>query len=53
MSIKIHENRDFSSGPVVRISPSNAEGIGLIPGWGTKIPGASAKKLKHKAESIL
>ena len=26
---------------------------GSIPGWGTKIPGASAKKLKHKAEAIL
>ena len=32
MSIKIHENRDFPSGPVVRISPSNAGGAGLIPG---------------------
>ena len=31
--------RDFPGGPVVKTSPSNAEG--LIPGWGGKIPHAS------------
>ena len=29
---------DFSSGPVVKTSPSNAEGMGSIPGRGTKLP---------------
>ena len=31
---------DFSSGPVVKTSPSSAEGKGSIPGRGTKIPRA-------------
>ena len=30
--------RDFPGGPVVKTSPSNAEGVGLIPGWAPKIP---------------
>ena len=34
------ENRDFSGGPVVKISPSIAEGVGLISGQETKIPHA-------------
>ena len=29
---------------MVRTSPSNAEGAGLIPGWGAKIPHASRPK---------
>ena len=29
---------DFPAGPVVNISPSNAEGADLIPGRGAKIP---------------
>ena len=29
---------DFPGGPVVKILPSNAEGVGSIPGRGTKIP---------------
>ena len=28
------------SGPVPKTPPSNAEDVGLIPGWGTKIPPA-------------
>ena len=32
---------DFPGGPVVKTSPSNAGGAGLIPGWGAKIPHAS------------
>ena len=40
-------------GPVVKISPSNAGGIGLIPGWGAKIShDYEPKKLKHKTEAI-
>ena len=33
--------RDFPGGPVVKTSPSNAGGVGLIPGPGAKIPHAS------------
>ena len=30
--------RDFSVGPVVKTPASNAAGLSLIPGQGTKIP---------------
>ena len=30
--------RDFPGGPVVKTSPSNAGGVGLIPGQEAKIP---------------
>ena len=30
--------RDFPGSPVVKTSPSNAGGAGLIPGQGAKIP---------------
>ena len=33
--------RDFPGGPVVKNVPSNVEGMGLIPGQGTKIPHAT------------
>ena len=29
---------DFPGGPVVKNPPCNASDVGLIPGWGTKIP---------------
>ena len=32
---------DFPSGPVVKTLPRNAGDVGLIPGWGAKIPCAS------------
>ena len=32
---------DFSGGPVVKTSPSNAGGVDSIPAWGAKIPYAS------------
>ena len=32
------EWRDFSGGPVIKISPSKAGGEGSIPGWRAKIP---------------
>ena len=38
--------RDFPGGPVVKTSLSNAEGAGLIPGRGAKIPHASGQKTK-------
>ena len=40
--------RDFSSGPVVKISPSNAGAVGSIFGWGTKIPHAAGCSQKLK-----
>ena len=41
---------DFHGSPVVKTLPSNAEGTGLIPGQGTKIPQAVwyGKKKKEK-----
>ena len=37
-------HRDVLGGPVVKTSPSNAGGVGSIPGRGTKIPRASWPK---------
>ena len=34
----LKKSRDFSGGPVVKTSPSNAGGAGSIPGQGAKIP---------------
>ena len=47
-------NRDFPGGPVVKTLPSNAGGVGSIPGWGTKIPHAvgCSQKLKKKKKRI-
>ena len=36
--------RDFSGGPVVKTSPSNAGGAGSIPGQRDRIPHASQPK---------
>ena len=42
---------------MVKTSPSVVRGVGLIPGWGAKIPHTSwllmAKKPKHKIEAML
>ena len=38
------KSRGFPGGPVVKTSPSNAGGMGSIPGWGPKIPHASWPK---------
>ena len=46
---------DFPGGPVVKTSPSNAGGAGLIPALGPKIPRASKpkkKKAKCKTEAV-
>ena len=40
--------RDFPSNTVVKPLPSNAEGMGSIPGWGAKMPHA----LQPKKQSI-
>ena len=34
--------------PVVKTLPSNAEGAGSIPGWGSKVPHALEPKKKKK-----
>ena len=39
--------RDFPGGPVVKNPPSNAGDVGLIPGWGTKIPHATGQLSPH------
>ena len=36
--------RDFPGGLLVKTSPSDAGGVGSIPGWGAKIPMPQAKK---------
>ena len=38
------EGRDFPGSPVVRTSPSNAGGVGSIPGRGAGIPHTSRPK---------
>ena len=43
MQVK-YENRDFPRDTVVKTSPSNAGGAGLIPGRETKIPHALQPK---------
>ena len=46
--------RDFPGGPVVKAPPSKAQGVGSIPGWGTKIPHASrVKNPKHKKTEVI
>ena len=42
--IQIKIRRDYPGGPVVKTSPSKAEGEGFIPGGVAKIPNASRPK---------
>ena len=46
---------DFPAGPLVKTWPSNAGGVGSVPGWEAKIPHACehAKRTKHKTRSIV
>ena len=48
--IKISPNRDFPGSPVVKTLPSNAWGVGSIPGWGAKIPHASWPENQNKKQ---
>ena len=41
------EGGDFPGGPVVKTSPSNAVGVGSIPGQGAKIPHALGPKKQN------
>ena len=48
------KSQDFPGGPVVKTSPFNAGGAGLIPSQGAKISHAlQPKNPKHKTEAIL
>ena len=38
---------DLSGGTVVRNPPSNTRSVGMIPGWGTKIPYAMEQLNLH------
>ena len=40
LSLKIFPWRDFAGGPVIKNSPSNAGGVGSIPGTGAMTPHA-------------
>ena len=44
------QSRDFPSGPAVKTLPSIAEDMGLIPGWGPKIPHALGPKHQNKKQ---
>ena len=45
--------RDFPGGPVVKTSPSNIGGAGLIPGREAKIPHALQLRGQNKTETVL
>ena len=47
----IQDFRDFPDGTMVKNPPSNAEGMGSIPGWGAKIPHAMMQKNFLKIEN--
>ena len=47
-AVRINTTGDFPDGPVLKTSPSSAEGTGSIPGEGTKIPQASGPKNQKK-----
>ena len=50
----VREAGDICNDPVVNTQFSNVGDVGLIPGWGAKIPHASQpKSQKHKTETIL
>ena len=54
MRINTHKykSRDFPGGPVVNNPPSDARGVSLIPGQGTKIPHGQKTKTKQKTKNI-
>ena len=42
--------KDFPGGLVVKTLPSNAEGAGSVPGWGSEIPCACDQKTKTEKQ---
>ena len=57
INLNLNSHSDFPGGLVVKTSPSNAGGMGSMPGRGAKIPHdptcLAAKKSKRKTEAIL
>lgn len=54
---KISDLGGFPGGPLVKTTPSNAEGVGSVPGRGAKIPhmpcGQKHKSKQTNPEAIL
>ena len=50
---KQQPSRDFPGSTVVKTLPSNAGGVGLIPGWETKVPHASWPNKTEKRSNIV
>ena len=51
VDLRLRSFKDFSGGPVVKTQPSNAGGVGSIPGWGAKIThdlGPKTQNMKQK-----
>ena len=44
---------DLCGGPMAKTSPSRAEDVSSIPGWGPKTQGHCGPKPKHLTEAIL
>ena len=53
MEVFKKQMRDFPRGPMVKNPPSNAEDVGSIPGWGTKIPHATGQLSLHATTTEL
>ena len=52
-SILKHDAGDFAGGPVVKTLPSNAEEVGLIPGWGAKFHRHHGQKTKIRSSIVV
>ena len=52
---KMHHSRDSPGGPVVRTLRFHCQGLGSIPGWGTKIPKATwhGQKIEKKTPKCI
>ena len=52
-TLNLHQGH-FPGGPVAKTSPSNAGGMGSVPGQRAKIPhGSWPKNPRHKTEAVL
>ena len=49
---KMASPRDFPGGGVVKNPPCNAEDVGSIPGWGTKIPHSTEQLSLNSATTV-
>ena len=46
----ITSQKDSPGGPVVKTSPSDAAGVGSIPGWGAEIPHTLGPKNRNRRQ---